>query len=914
MQWNEFRSHIRHFTQEEQARIHAAFKLGEKMHAGQSRKSGEPYFSHPVAVASMLVDLGADVDTVVAALLHDTVEDTDLTLGEIDKQFDGSVRPLIEGVTKLSAEEFADRPNLNEQVETLRKMFTLMESDIRIMVIKLIDRLHNMQTVEFLPSDKQRALAAETNDVYVKVADLLCMQDTRDELKGLCLAVLEPEQFAKLARHRSDTELRAKGVLKTMRDAMSHTDSALAKTCDIHYEHKDWEDVRLQVDAWGSTVTGLSDLTAVFVCADVHDCYRVMGLLHQLWQRETLSFQDYINSPIINGYRGLHTTVILEDGTKVRCKIRTQEMHDYARRGITTQCFTSETHRLIESLPWIGRISPLSKDTKNRSEEFLQALQSDILDESIVIHGPGDRTVSLPKGSTALDGIFYVFGNEALHVEAIKVNGKDAHFSSPLPHAASIEGKFARRRTVEREWLTWTKTGVATAKIRQALAGSQSEDERVAAGKAMMQESMRERKKGFIEEYGQGSIQPSLQRLGYRSMEELYKAISDGRLQADKAVDELFGNKKFTGKKKIYVFDFRPVVSGEVLAQNIQEMQKAYGSNIRNIHYENAASTSAHIRLRALLSDQEKEELTAMIRRHGAAHIGIFRRFSVVYSFLIVSLLVLLWGFDPVFGHILVTHYGVHTVDLTIVRFLSLTALSALLFLWLRARSKLSETRLHLRNISLWVSAALLICVSLFTYLSLQQTLPSHYSIPMTAAGLLLTSIVNRGRWITLLATWSLLVIGIIILVISSPDWPLSAQLFTCLAVAAFSAFCIVSERYKKQEFVASRVAQYFFVLSLLCCILTLALLPFSTLATATSGTTGLMVAFSVVFVGLPYYIYYYLLSHRELDYILRYSFVIIFATLLGQGLFVSPVHGLTIVSALVVTAGACLPLIKSKI
>ena len=206
MQWKEFRSHVHYLPASDSARVGKAFALAQEVHKGQKRRSGDPYFSHLLATASMLADMEADGDTLIAAFLHDAVEDTPLTLEEIDRQFDGSVRMLIDGVTKLEKADIAEKPSLDEQTETLRKIFTLMEQDIRIMVIKLIDRLHNMQTAEFLEPERQLTLAQETLDVYVKIADRLSMQNIRDELEALCLGILQPQHLVVLQTLRSENE------------------------------------------------------------------------------------------------------------------------------------------------------------------------------------------------------------------------------------------------------------------------------------------------------------------------------------------------------------------------------------------------------------------------------------------------------------------------------------------------------------------------------------------------------------------------------------------------------------------------------------------------------------------------------------------------------------------------------------
>ena len=542
MQWQELRSHIRHLPALNITRIGQAFELGKKMHQGQKRKSGEPYFNHPVAVAHMLLDLHADTDTIIAALLHDTVEDTPLTLAEIDRDFDGSVAALIDGVTKLSSKDVAMSPKLDEQIETLRKIFTLMQQDVRIMVIKLVDRLHNMQTIEFLSPERQKTLSKETIEVFVKIADKLCMQDMRDELESLCLAVLEPEKFSALLELRTSSEQRGSAIIGQIRTSLQTHDTALGTKAELVFEHKTWDQMKAQLSVGGSVATGVSFITVAFVCENLDACYLMLGTLHQLWKREVLSFQDFINEPQLNSYRGLHTTIIVQDGTRVRCKIRTKEMHQYARRGVTTVCFTGTTE-ISKILPWTERLSSLTTDTEGSSNDFWENLKSDILGESIIIHGPGDVVVQLPKGSSVLDSVFYLFQHEAVRTETIRMNGVEIAFKTLLVNAASIEVTFSKNRKVTREWIDWTHTGIAAAKLHLALS-EEPRETKISTGRSILGSLFAERGKGSLEEFDDRVLSTSLQLKGFGSLQDASIAIAEGRKKPDDIFAALFSEKK----------------------------------------------------------------------------------------------------------------------------------------------------------------------------------------------------------------------------------------------------------------------------------------------------------------------------------------------------------------------------------
>jgi GTP pyrophosphokinase len=552
MRWTDLKSHLRHLKEVDLKRIEEAFELGKTVHEGQMRKSGEPYFSHPVAVAEMLAEMDADADTIIAALLHDSIEDTNLTLQKIEAQFGESAAALIDGLTKLEMKDLHQTITLDQQIESLRKIFTLMQQDVRIMVIKLVDRLHNMQTVEFLSPERQKAMAKETMEVYVKIADRLCMQEIGGQLEALCLAVQDPDLLKKLLARRERNLPLGKKISHAMEKKMSE-DAGAKVPLDVQFEPSSWERLQTQIRSGEGAITGAPPFSVAVVTDSIENCYKIMGVLHQLWQREILSFQDFINSPAINGYRGLHTTVIMEDGTRVRCKIRTEEMHFYARKGIVAHCFDGKATGLMEYLPWLQRISPLSADTRDRSENFWQSLQSDVLGESIVVHGPGDETVMLPNGATALDAAFYLFSETALRTKTIVLNGKTVPFHTPLEYADSLEAHFSTKHTVNHEWFSWVSTGMARANIRRALV-AQPIAQKIEQGKRLLQEE--------FDRYGAGSVDKYLPQaarllteLNIATVNDLLARVAEGVVNPSDILERIKSKRKKTNRR---VFPFLP--------------------------------------------------------------------------------------------------------------------------------------------------------------------------------------------------------------------------------------------------------------------------------------------------------------------------------------------------------------------
>jgi len=914
MEWQEFQSFLRHLSAADRECVHRAFELCKSAHDGQLRKSGEPYATHPIAVALLIAEMGAGADPLVAALLHDALEDTDLTLDLIEQRFGHTAAALIEGMTKLDDESVRQHPTLDEEIESLRKMVLLMQEDIRIMVIKLADRLHNMRTVEFLAKDRQHSFAQETMDIYVKIAERMSMHDLSDELEALCMAVLEPETFALLTQLRDLNERQATTVIDSMREILYGEPEPLPSDVLVRVERKSWDHLRTRLGSETETRTGRSDVTFAFVCSSIPQCYATIGVLHQKWQHEILSFKDFINAPAINGYRGLHTTIILGNGTRVRCKIRTQEMQAYAQRGIASLCFSKKAIGIMEYLPWTERIAPLSKDTADKSQEFWDSLQSDILGKSIFVYGPDDTTIQLPTGATVLDGAFYLYREKALKTKTIKINGKDTPFFSPLSDGASLSLELAGEPTVTREWLEWVHTGVAIASIRSLL-GSASRQQKIENGRRILQDAMTKQARGYLKEFKEESLLKGIRTLGYASLDAAFIAVADGHLQPSVAIAAIFRSTGSQGhpsphKTHCSVQFVLPTLPMNDLLTRFLFIADRYGVALGDVQILHTSNQHVRVALRLSLTTEEQQVIATELRAVGAENVRVAPTYSMARQVLTVILIFALWGFDPIFAHLLLKTHSIFALDLTIVRFFSLLVMSGLLLIWARLHSPLRYASLPLRSRTLWLSVFALFFVALSTYASLERTLPSHYTIPMTASGFLLTTLVNRKRWKTLLAAWACFAIGILLLILATPSWSWKGIIFTGIAVTGFTVFSIASERYKRLEHVDVRAAQYFFILSFCCALFVLPLLPAAHLLQYDAHTIARMILFSVFFAGLPYYIYYYLLSHREIDFVLRYSFLLIFATLIGETLLMGSVSLSVLAAGMIVALGAALPLV----
>jgi len=875
--WAAFQSHIRYLGTEEQKKVHEAFELGAKMHEGQLRKSGEPYFTHPIAVAHILADMGGDADTIIVALLHDALEDTDLSEDEIEEKFGKNVQRMIDALTKLEDADLSEQPTLTGQIETIRKLFTFMQEDVRIMVIKLVDRLHNMQTIEFLSEEKRRALAQETQDVYVKIADRLSLQDLRDELAELCHGVLTPELLQGMLKIRSESERRAQRIIGEMKKAIALVQGG--SRVELLYEPSRFRKLQRLYEAGGSTVTGVSPFSIVFICADTATCYQTLGALHQCWQREVLSFQDFINAPMINNYRGLHTTMILEDGTRVRCKIRTREMHEYARRGIATMCFQNRPMGLPSFLGWSKRISPLSERTSERSEDFWESLQSDILGESIVIYGPGDQTILLPEGATALDGAFYFFSEKALRLRSVKIDGREVSFQAPLTNATSLDVEFSKHRTFSREWLAFVKTGLASSVIRDGLT-ERSRGQKVEEGRSLLDANMKEKKKGFLAEFKEEYVRSKVATVGFSSLEEALIAIAEGKVEASQIANAILlranqarptRRTPDTSTPKRYKVSFDLPNDNIGALRQLVDIYDEYRSHIHGIRiYPLPFVGKRRYVFNAVFSEKEREDYKSAVTAIVGDKVSVIQTSEYWWLRLALPLLIVLWSLDCLVAKMIVDA-GASPYDLTVLRFGILLMLSTGYFASSRLTPQGKESSIKLISPfdrALLVSVIGLFCTAFFTYLALQSISVISYAVFITFGTVLAFMPSLKGferSHRTFLFLLSTIVLGISSLLVLFQEEPFhSLGPWAGLGAGlSFALYSLASTRYQLEHSIRSRYPIFVFFLALFSFVLSLPLLFLSGFSLLSSPLLLPAILFLTLLTSSPYALYYQLLKRQ---------------------------------------------------
>jgi GTP pyrophosphokinase/guanosine-3',5'-bis(diphosphate) 3'-pyrophosphohydrolase len=451
--------------------IRAAYAYAAQMHDGQTRKSGEPYFTHPVAVAAILTELHLDDATIVTALLHDTIEDTKSTYAEIARRFGDEVADLVDGVTKLTNLQLGS--TATKQAENFRKLFMAMTKDLRVILVKLADRLHNMRTIRFQGAEKQAQKARETMEIYAPLAGRMGMQAMREELEDLSFKVLNPEARNSIIR-RYVTLQRETGdvVHKITGDIKLELERARVEA-DVYGRAKKPYSIWRKMQEKDLAFSRLSDIYGFrIICAETADCYRALGLIHGRWKAVPGRFKDYISNPKSNGYRSIHTTVSGRDGKRVEVQIRSREMHEVAESGVAAHWSYREGVRsgnplAVDPAKWIASLT--DRLGAEDDDDFLEAVKLDMYTDQVFCFTPKGDVVQLPRGATPLDFAYAVHTKIGNSCVSAKVDGIRVPLWTRLRNGQSVEIITAEGQRPQASWIEIVTTGRAKAAIRRSL-------------------------------------------------------------------------------------------------------------------------------------------------------------------------------------------------------------------------------------------------------------------------------------------------------------------------------------------------------------------------------------------------------------------------------------------------------------
>ena len=526
-----------HYDEVDESLLLRAFDVANQAHKGQLRKSGEEYITHPVAVSAILADLGLNLTTVVASLLHDTIEDTPYSIDEMRKDFGDEVANLVDGVTKLDKLTYGP----TAESETVRKMVIAMSRDIRVLVIKLADRLHNARTWAYVSSENANRKARETLDIYAPLAHRLGMNAIKWELEDLSFAILEPkkhEEIARLVAERSPSRdsLTAEVIATVEADLLKDAINATVTGRKKHYYS-----VYQKMVVRGREFNDIYDLVGIRVLVnDVKDCYSVLGSIHARWSPVPGRFKDYIAMPKFNLYQSLHTTVIGPNGKAIEIQIRTYEMHSRAEFGIAAHWKYKEgAENKSPEMLWLRQLHEWQKETEDPSE-FLEALRFDLGSPEVFVFTPKGSVVALPGGSTPVDFAFSVHTDVGLRCAGAKVNGRLVPLESKLSNGDVVEIVTNKSDLAgpSRDWLNFVKSPRARSKIK-AWFSKERRDEAIDAGRESIARQMRKAGLPLQKIFAGHSLLELAHELHYADIDSLYSAVGDGHISAASVIEKL---------------------------------------------------------------------------------------------------------------------------------------------------------------------------------------------------------------------------------------------------------------------------------------------------------------------------------------------------------------------------------------
>ncbi len=512
-------------------KIDRAYRLAEKMHGDQRRISGVPYILHPTSVACIIVDLGMDTDSVAAALLHDVVEDTPVTLEEVEAQFGKDVANLVNGVTKISKIAYTSREE--RQAENVRKMLIAMADDIRVIIIKLADRLHNMRTIDCMREQKRRDIALETMEVFAPIAHRLGIKAIKDEMEDLSLQYLDPIGYKEIETHLENNMADGQGFINKIMKQISDRVSEYINNAKVSGRVKSIHGIYKKLIIQGKSLEEIYDIYAVRVIVDtVGDCYNVLGIVHDMFQPLPNRFKDYISTPKPNLYRSLHTTVIGSDGVPFEVQIRTYEMHQTAEYGIAAhwkyKLGMSGKGSMDEQLAWIRRMLENQADNHDPAR-LIKDIKTDLSSDEVFVYTPKGELINLPMGSTAIDVAYAIHSAVGNRMLGAKANYRIVPIDYIVKTGDIIEIITGKEGSVgpSRDWLKIVKTSDARNKIRQWFKREKRE-ENIVLGKAEFEKECKKNGFELNEKELEAMMEPILKKKNIPSMDHFYASISYG--------------------------------------------------------------------------------------------------------------------------------------------------------------------------------------------------------------------------------------------------------------------------------------------------------------------------------------------------------------------------------------------------
>jgi GTP pyrophosphokinase len=543
--------------------IERAYIYSARIHEGQVRLSGEPYLSHPIEVAGLLTDLKLGAVSVAAGLLHDTLEDTKATMEDLTELFGPSVAHVVEGVTKLSGLPF--RSYETRQAESIRKMILAMADDIRVILIKLCDRLHNMRTLQFQKEKKQLKIAQETLDIYAPLASRLGIHWIRIELEDIAFMYLLPHQYRDIASHVTKKKDEQQEYINNIRQIIETKMEEANLPCEVQGRHKHLYSIYQKMISQNVDFEEVYDILAFRIILDsVPQCYQSIGVIHSIWKPIPTRFKDFIGIPKPNMYQSLHTTVIGPFGERVEIQIRTRDMDRVANDGIAAHWQYKEKGHFDEKtgagFAWLRKLVEEQKDIKD-PDEFMESVQIELFPDEVYVFTPRGDVITLPRGSTPVDFAYAIHTEVGHQCSGAKVDGRMVPLKYVLKTGQRVEVITSPHHLPSKDWLDFVKTAKARSRVRQHIKAKERKQS-IALGREMCEKLLRKYHVSFNNYVKSGEIQKAVEELGYKTTDDLIAGVGYGKVTPLQVARHLLPKTEVKDEKETLVDKIKDRIRG----------------------------------------------------------------------------------------------------------------------------------------------------------------------------------------------------------------------------------------------------------------------------------------------------------------------------------------------------------------
>ncbi len=573
--------------------IRRAYTFSEKHHEGQFRRSGEPYISHPLSVSGILADLRLDIETIVTGLLHDTVEDTTATLDDIKREFGETIATLVDGVTKINQMKF--RNSVEKQGENIRKMIVAMGKDVRVVLVKLADRLHNMRTLHHMPYDKQSRIALETLEIYCPLAGRMGINTLKIELEDLCFRYYRPDVYYILVQQIKKSEAETNRYIEEVRKQIGE---ALGKTNlkhEVQGRSKHLWSIYKKMTSRDLDYEQVYDVLAFrVIVSSIPECYEALGYIHSIWKPVPGRFKDFIAMPKANNYQSLHTTVMGPGGERIEIQIRTQEMHLIAERGIAAHWKYKEkgnasSNKTEAQAQWLRELVQWHQNVRN-PEEFLDTVKTDLFESEIYVFTPNGDVREFPEGATPLDFAYSIHSDLGNSCMGARVNGKMVPLKYRMQNGDTIEIVTSKTQSPSKDWLKFAVTSKAKSKIRQFVKEEQRKRSLI-LGKELVEKEFRKFGAAAAKHFQGDVFNQFLKDFGLHSMEEMFIRVGYGKLEPRNLVEKLLPNfNQQTEKTETQSFMDKVVKAAQTKIRKSKSLVSVDGMDDVLVHFAKCCS------------------------------------------------------------------------------------------------------------------------------------------------------------------------------------------------------------------------------------------------------------------------------------------------------------------------------------